>query len=159
VKRFLSAVAAAALGLGLLTACGDDNGGGSGSAGSGDYCKDLEKAQKELNSVQGGDVSSLEETVDRVHQLRDEAPDEIKDDWDRLSDAFDKIVAAFDKAGIDEDDIAAIQSGQIPDGVDQAALTEAYSEIAKLGEDEELTASVAAIRKHAKDECGVNLED
>ena len=158
MKRFLSAVAAAALGLGLLTACGDDT-DGAGTAGSGDYCKDLKSAQKELNSVQGGDVSSLEETVDRIHQLRDEAPDEIQDDWERLSGAFDKIVAAFKKAGIDEEDIAAIQSGQIPDGVDQAALTEAYSEIAKLGEDQALQDSVEAIRKHAKDECGVVLED
>jgi hypothetical protein len=155
VKRILSAVAAAALGLGLLTACGDDDGGGS--AGSGDYCDDLKAAKKNIDSLQGGDLASFEKTVDEVHKLRDEAPDEIKDDWKILSDAFDQIVAAFEKAGLDEDDIAGLQSGEIPDGVDMAALQQAMSEIQAL-ESDELTKATEEIQKHAKDECGIDLE-
>ena len=158
VKRILSAVAAAALGLGLLAACGDDDGGGN-AGGSGDYCKDLKTAKKNIDSIQDGDLTSFSKTVDAIHDLRDEAPDEIEEDWKILSDAFDKIVDAFEKAGLDDEDIAAIQSGQIPDGVDQAALTEAYAEIGKLADDKRLTQATEAIQKHAKDECGIDLEN
>ena len=154
MKRILSAVAAAALGLGLLTACGGDN--GSGSAG-GDYCDDLKAAKKNIDSIQGGDLASFDKTVDEIHKLRDEAPKDIKDDWKILSDAFDKIVEAFDKAGLTEEDIAGLQSGQIPDGVDMAALQQAMTEIQGLDSDE-LTKATEAISKHAKDECGVDLE-
>ena len=96
MKRILSAVAAAALGLGLLTACGDDGGGSAG----GDYCDDLKAAKKELDSIGDGDFSKLQEATDRMHDLADEAPDEIQDDWEVLVDGIDKLIAALDKAGL-----------------------------------------------------------
>jgi hypothetical protein len=154
VKRILSAAAVAALGLSLLTACGGDDGD---SADSGDYCDDLKTAKKNLDSIEGGDLSSLEETSDQIHKLRDEAPDDIKDDWEVLSDGFDKIIAAFKKAGLDEDDIANLQSGQLPDDVDMDALQKAMTEIEELS-GEEFTKAGDNISKHAKDECGVDLE-
>ena len=45
VKRILSAAAAVALGLALLTACGDD-GGSKASGSGGDYCSDLKDAKR-----------------------------------------------------------------------------------------------------------------
>ncbi len=133
MKRILSLAAAAALGLSLLTACGDD---GGGSSGSGDYCDDLKAAKKKLDTIKGGDLSTLSETADDIHKLRDEAPDEIKDDWEILSDGFDKIIAAFEKAGLTDEDVAALQSGQLPDDVDMAALQAAMTEIQDLGGEE-----------------------
>ena len=85
VKRILSAAAAAALGLCLLTACGDDGGDKAGGSG-GDYCSDLKDAKKEVDALKGGDFSDLEKTTDAMNKLADEAPDEIKDDWEILVD-------------------------------------------------------------------------
>jgi hypothetical protein len=155
VKRILTAVAAAALGLGMLTACGDDDGGGS--AGSGDYCADLKAAKKEVDALKGGDFSSLEKTTDKMHQLADEAPEEIEDDWEILVAGVDKVVDLLKKAGLTDEDMANLQSGQIPDGVDMTALQELMTELNKLDTDEFQAAS-DHINKHAKDECGVDLQ-
>ena len=157
MNRILSSAAVAALGLSLFTACGDDDGGGSASDGGGDYCSDLKAAQKKIGSLGAGDLSSLSEAADQVHELRDEAPDEIEDDWKVLSDGFDKILAAFEKAGLTEEDIAKLQSGQMPTDVDMEAISEAMKEFEELGE-EEFTKAGDAIRTHAKDECGIELK-
>jgi hypothetical protein len=156
VKRILSAVATAALGLSLLTACGDD-GGDKASGSGGDYCSDLKAAKKEVDAVKGGDFSDLEKTTDAMHKLAGEAPDEIKDDWETLVAGIDKLVAALKKAGLDDDDMATLQSGQIPDGVDMAALQSLMTEIQSLDTDEFQKAG-DNINKHAKDECDVDLQ-
>jgi hypothetical protein len=157
VNRILSAAAVAALGLSLLTACGDDSGGGKAGGDGDDYCKDLKSAKKSLDSIEGGNLSGLSDAADEIHKLRDEAPDEIEDDWKVLSDGFDKILAAFDKAGLTDEDIANLQSGQLPDDVDMAALQSAMAEIQDLG-GEQFTKAGDAIAKHAKDECGIDLK-
>jgi hypothetical protein len=157
VKRILSAAAAAALGLCLLTACGDDGGSGKAGGSSGDYCNDLKDAKKEVDALKGGDFSDLQKTTDAMHKLADEAPDEIEDDWDILVKGVDKLVDALHKAGLDDADMATLQSGQIPDGVDTAALTGLLSEIKAL-DTEEFSNAGDSINKHAKDECGVDLQ-
>jgi hypothetical protein len=156
VKRILSAAATVALGLTLFTACGDDDGGGSASGG-GDYCKDLKSAKKSLDTIEGGDLGSLSDTADQIHKLRDEAPDEIEKDWTVLSDGLDKILDAFEKAGLSEEDIEKLQSGQMPEDVDMAELQSAMTEIQDLG-GEEFTKAGDAIAKHAKDECDIDLD-
>ena len=154
MKRILSAVAAAALGLSLLTACGDN---GDSKAGGGDYCNDLKSAKKEVDALKGGDLKDIQKTVDTMHQLADEAPSEIKDDWKTLVDGVDKLVAALKKAGLDDADMATLQSGQIPDGVDMSALQELMTEIQALNTDAFQKAG-DNINKHAKDKCGVDLQ-
>jgi hypothetical protein len=156
VKRILSAVAAAALGLSLLTACGDDGGDEAGDS-SGDYCNDLKDAKKEVDALKDGDFSDLQKTTDAMNKLADEAPDEIKDDWEILVDGVQKLIDALKKAGLDDDDMATLQSGQIPDGVDMAALQSLMTEIEALDTEEFQTAG-DNINKHAKDECGVDLQ-
>ena len=154
MKRILSAAAAAALGLCLLTACGD---GGDKAGGSGDYCSDLKDAKKEVDALKSGDFSDLEKTTDAMKRLSDEAPDEIQDDWKVLVDGVQKLVDALKKAGVDDEDMATLQNGQIPEGVDMAALQSLMAEIQALDTDEFQTAG-ENINKHAKDECGVDLQ-
>jgi hypothetical protein len=154
VKRILATVAAVVLGLGLLTACGDDDGG---SAGGGDYCADLKAAKKEVDALKGGDFSSLEKTTDTMHQLADEAPDAIKEDWDTLVSGVDKVVDLLKKAGLTDEDMANLQNGQIPDGVDMTALQDVMTQLQEI-DTEEFQAASDHINQHAKDECGVDLE-
>ena len=155
MKRILSAAAAAALGLCLLTACGDDSGDKAG--GSGDYCSDLKDAKKEVDALKGGDFSSLEKTTDTMHELADEAPDAIKEDWDTLVSGVDKVVDLLKKAGLTDEDMANLQNGQIPDGVDMTALQEVMTQLQAI-DTEEFQAASDRINKHAKDECGVDLQ-
>jgi len=155
VNRILSAVAAAALGLCLLTACGDDDGGKA--SGGKDYCSDLKAAKKEVDALKGGDFSSLKTTTDAIHKLSAEAPDSIKDDWEALEEGFDKVVAALKKAGLDDQDMATLQSGQIPDGVDMEALQGLMTEL-KSVTNEKFQAAFDHINEHAKDKCGVDLQ-
>ncbi len=155
MKRILSAAAAAALGLCLLTACGDDD--GAKASGSGDYCKDLKTTKKQVDALNDGDFSDLKKTTDAMHELADEAPDEIADDWDTLLKGIDKLVAALKEAGLDDADMASLQSGQIPDGVDMDALQGLMEEIQGLSTPEFEKAG-DAINKHAKDECDVDLQ-
>lgn len=154
MKRILSAVAAAALGLCLLTACGDDNGD---KASGGDYCNDLKSAKKDVDALKGGDLKDIEKTVDTMHKLADEAPDDIKDDWKTLVDGVDKLVAALKKAGLDDKDMATLQSGQIPDGVDMSALQNLMTEIQAL-DTSAFQKAGDNFNKHAKDKCGVDLQ-
>ena len=156
MKRILSAVAAGALGLCLLTACGDDDGGKASGSG-GDYCSDLKSAKKEVDALKGGDFSDLQKTTDAMHKLADEAPDEIADDWKTLVDGVDKLVKALKDAGLDDDDMATLQSGQIPDGVDMEALQGLMTEINEL-ENGDFEKASDNINKHAKDECNVDLQ-
>jgi hypothetical protein len=155
VKRIFSAVAVAALGLCLLTACGDDGGKAGGS--SGDYCSDLKAAVKEVDALKGGDFSDLEKTTDTMNELADEAPDEIKDDWEILVKGVEKLVDALKKAGLDDDDMATLQSGEVPDDVDMTALQSLMTEIQAL-DTPEFQEAGDNINKHAKDECGVDLQ-
>ena len=156
MKRILSAAAAAALGLCLLTACGDDDDGKAGDS-SGDYCSDLKSTKAEVDALKDGDFSELEKTTDAMHRLADEAPDEIKDAWETLTTGVDKLVEALKKAGLDDDDMATLQTGQIPDGVDIVALQSLMEEL-KAVTNEGFQAALDNINKHAKDECKVDLE-
>lgn len=154
MKRILTAAAVVALGLGGLTACG---GGGSDSASSDSYCSDLKSTKKSLDTIEGGDLSDLSSTADQIHKLRDEAPSAIEGDWKTLSDGFDKILSAFQKAGLSDADIANLQDGKLPDGVDMTALQDAMTEIQDLGGDD-FTKAGDEISKHAKSECKLDLE-
>ena len=149
--RTLAVIAALPL---LLTACGGDSGD---KASGGDYCNDLKSAKKEVDALKGGDLKDIQKTVDTMHELADEAPDEIQDDWKTLVDGVDKLVAALKKAGLDDEDMATLQSGQMPEGVDMNALNELMTEIQALNTNEFQKAG-DNINKHAKDECGVDLD-
>ena len=156
VKRILSMVAVAALGLCLLTACGGDK-GDKASGGSDNYCADLKAAKKEVDALKGGDFSDLQKTTDAMKKLAGEAPDEIKDDWTTLLDGFEKLVAALKKAGLSDADMSTLQSGQIPDGVDMTALNGLIDEIKAL-DTPEFQKAGDNINKHAKDKCGIDLQ-
>jgi hypothetical protein len=152
VRRILGGVAAAALGLALLTACGDDADG----AGSGEYCKDLEAARTALDSIRNGDFGSLGEASGRTHDLAGEAPEELEDDWKIVVDGVDRIVAAIEDAGLSEGDLAGLESGRVPDGVDMDALHDLEAELQAL-RTPKFQKATEDIGNHAKDECGVDL--
>jgi hypothetical protein len=150
VKRLTSMLTATVFAASLLSGCG--NGGGSTDS----YCDTLESTQKNFEDFESSDFSSFDEFTDKVEELADEAPDEIKDDWKVLADAFKAFVDALEKAGLEPEDLEGLASGELPEGVDMEALTEAMSEAQALG-GEEFQQATENIEKHAKDECDIDL--
>ena len=116
----------------------------------------LEDTEKDFDDFEAADFSNFDEFTDRVEDLADDAPDEVKDDWEVLADAFDGFVDALDEAGLKPADLEGLASGDIPEDVDMEALTEAMTEAQALG-GEEFQKATENIEKHAKDECNIDL--
>jgi hypothetical protein len=148
------------LGSGLVTGCGSDDDGGGGNAG-GDYCKTLKSAASNVRSftAKGAtpDFAKIQDFLDTAHDLADEAPSEVKDDWTVVLGAMDSLTSALEEAGIKLEDFGdIIATGQLPEGVDPAKLTALTGKLQAIG-NEKVTKAGEAISKHAKDDCDVDL--
>ena len=144
------ALASAALLAATLAGCGGGDGPDS------EYCKDLKSASTQFDSLSSNDVSKLDEAFKTFHTLADEAPSDVKDDWDTLDKGITSVEKALDKAGLKFSDFAALQEGKMPEGVDVAKLQGLATEFQKL-DSAEFDKASKAIEKHAKDVCKVNL--
>jgi hypothetical protein len=149
------ALASAVLLAGTLAACGGGD-GGSGGEGS-DYCKDLKKASKTFDDLSAGDdLGSLDDAFKTFHKLADEAPSDIDEDWKKLDGAITTVEKALKDAGLTFDDLAKIQQGQVPEGVDTSKLQGLASEMSKLSSSD-FTKASKSIETHAKKVCKVDL--
>lgn len=145
------ALASAALMAATLAGCG----GGDDGPDS-EYCKDLKAASTEFDSLSSSDVSKLDEAFKTFHELADESPAEIKDDWTTLDKGITDVETALKDAGLKFSDFAELQEGKMPEGVDVEKLQGLATEFQKL-DSAEFDKSSKAIEKHAKDVCKVNL--
>ena len=143
----LALAGAALVAATTLSACG-----GSSSA----YCDDLKSASKEYKSLESSDLSTIDEAFKTFHKLADEAPSDVESDWKTLDEGITTIEKALDEAGLEFADLAKIQSGELPEGVDMEKVQGLASEFSKLSSDE-FTKASENIEKHAKDECDVDL--
>ena len=148
------------LGSGLVTGCGSSDDDGGSASGDG-YCAQLKSAASSIRSFTADDAtpdfSKFADFINKAHELAKDAPSDVEDDWKVMIGAMDKLTAALDDAGIKLEDFGAIvTSGQLPEGVDPAKLTELTGKIQELGGDE-VNKAGDAISKHAKDECKVDL--
>lgn len=148
MRKTLAALAPLTLVAGLLTGCG----GSDNSA----YCDDLKADKAQFESMSGGDISQLGDAFDKMHELAAEAPDEVKDEWKTVDDALTSIEDALKAAGMSVDDLAAMQSGQLPEGVDMAKLQELTPKLQAIS-GTEMAKATEAIDKNAQDVCGVTL--
>ncbi len=155
MKRGLTLVAAVTLTAGLLAGCGGDDGGSGGGDADG-YCDTIEQADKDISSLEGGDLEGLDKAIDAIHEIADDAPDDVAGDWDVLDQAVTDLEAALEEAGVELSDLEGIANGEIPEGFDPAKLATLSEDLSKIGSQEVQDAS-DNIAKHAKDECGVDL--
>ncbi len=145
------AFASAALLAATLAGCG-----GSDDGPDSDYCKDLQSASTQFDSLSSNDVSQLDDAFKSFHKLAGEAPEDVKDDWTTLDKGITAVEKALKDAGLKFSDFAELQEGKMPEGVDVEELQNLATEFQKLNSTEFDKAS-KAIEKHAKDECKVNL--
>lgn len=152
-------VAVAALLLGSVAACGDDGGGGDGGGGGADaasYCDDLKDAQEQFKSLAGPDAdpAQIDDAFSTLQSLGDEAPEEVAGDWKVMTEGLDQVEQALDEAGVSLEDM---QSGDALNELDPAAAQKLAQEFSNL-DSQEFSDAQEAISKHAKDECGVDLD-
>ena len=149
----ISATFAGALLLGgVVAGCA---GGGAGSETKA-YCNDIKKADKNFSALDGGDFSKLDQAFAAFHKLAAESPSKIKADWTVLEGAVTTMEKGFKDAGIKFSDLAELQKGKTPAGVDVSKLSKLSTSMDKFGDAKFKTAS-DNIAKHAKDECKVNI--
>ena len=153
-------LAGLALAAGVLTGCG---GGGSDDTAATDtetYCTELEASKEYFQAFSGGtdaDASDFGTAIEKFHTLADAAPEDIAPSWDVLDGALSELERALAEAGITTDDLASLQQGEIPKGVDMAKLTKLAPKVQAL-DSPELKEAGKEIRTHAEDECGVTLD-
>lgn len=133
---------------GSLTACGGD--------GSEEYCKDLKAASTQFKSLNSGDVEAIDKAFKTFHQLADEAPSDIEDEWKTYDGAIKGLEDALKAAKLTLADLPTLRTDNLPEGVDEAKLKDLVEAVGQLREPE-FTAASDAITDHATDECKVDL--
>ncbi len=165
------AAAASAVLLALLAGCGDDSDGGGSEAGDtastestspesalDDYCALLDDTRGEFENFGGAAAfDRLGELQAALEDVAAVAPDEIADDWDVLLAGFEEVEATLDEVGITPQQLEELQQGQLPEGVDPDELRAAFTELE--ANTQEVQPANDAISAHAKDECGITLEE
>ena len=124
------------------------------------YCGTLKADQKRLATLSGRTAEpgrqgsrALDQTLGLLTELRDEAPDDIHDDWVRLVEAFDGLRQAIRSSGAAPGDFA---GGKRPDGVTGGQLRAVQQAAAELQALPVKQASTS-IEQHAQDVCKVDL--
>ena len=150
MKHTLVLAAAATLMAGVLTGYGA--GGGDTEA----YCDNLDQAKTDIEALSAQDIGKFDQAFKTIHEVADDAPDEVQDDWKVLDDALTEIETALEDAGLELSDLGDLQSGQLPEGVDESKLLELGEKVQSIASDEVEQAG-DNIQKHAKDECDIDL--
>jgi hypothetical protein len=132
--------------LPLLAGCGGDP--------QDAYCDAVQDHQQELSDLVGsGKPDALIRALDVFRQLRDDAPDDITDEWQQLIGRIEALQGALDDAGVDP---ATYDRDDPPAGVtaDQRAAIDAAAE--QLGSGTTLRA-LQDLDQQARDVCGTPL--
>lgn len=140
------AIAGAAVVALTLTGCGNE---------SAAYCEELESAQTQFESLSGSDPSQLEEAFNTIHDLADEAPEEVAEEWAQIDEAIVEIEQAFEAAGLEVSELEQLQGGEIPEGVDAEALQEIPATLQAFGT--QFSEASEPIQEHAASECDIEL--
>ncbi len=142
-------VAVATLFSTTLTGCG---GGGGGDAG--DYCDTLKDSESNFEDLaSAGNFDGFDEALDKMHELADDAPDEIKGDWEVFDKAFTDLEQALEDADMTMSDLEGMSDPSAVDPEKLAGLMEAAAPLSS----EEFATAAENIEKHAKDECGIDF--
>jgi hypothetical protein len=157
--RLIGAVALS-LAATVLSACGSSGSSGSSTSGaSGNYCDELKADKTFFASLNGTnpDLSKLDEVFQRMHTLAADAPSDVASDWKTLDTAITTIENALKAAGLKPSDLASLQNGQVPPGVDPSKLQALAPKLQAL-DGQAVGDAADRIAKNAKDTCGVDLQ-
>ena len=119
------------------------------------YCDAVEDHQQELGEVLGdGSPDALLKALPIFEDLRDQAPEDIRDEWKTVIGALEGLQQALDDAGVDP---ATYDRDHPPDGLSQADKDAIDVAASRLTSEETVTA-FSAVDQQAKDVCGTPLQ-
>ena len=149
-SRLPALAVAVVLAASTLTACGGDH----------SYCSTLredkprlEELAKRTGEKGATGTAALGDTVTTLRGLRDDAPDDLADEWDTLVGALEGLRDAVEESGADASDFA---GGRRPAGV----TTGQYDAVVRAARELSSTRvqqAGASIEQHAQDVCKVDL--
>ena len=127
---------------------------GLGGCGSDDYCGAVKDHQAELTDVTAsGSPAALLEALPILRDLHDQAPDDIRDDWDTLLGPLEDLDDALRAAGVDP---ATYDAKKVPESVTIARRTRIEEAAAALAQPEVVQA-FDGVQQQAKDVCHTPL--
>jgi hypothetical protein len=143
-----------ALATTTLAACGSHG----TAAASDDYCQELTTDKTFFQALDGSkpDLTRLDDMFRRMHSLAAAAPAGVASDWKTLDRAVSTIEGALAEAGLKPDDLAEIQKGQIPEGVDLDQIAALGPKMKALS-GPEVNDAADHIAADAKSGCGIDL--
>ena len=119
-----------------------------------DYCEEVADQQVELTEEMAAEgPDTLLRARPLLRELADDAPRDIRDEWDRLLDALDGLAEALEAAGVDA---STYDARRPPEGVTE----EQQQDIARAADELATPETVAAwegVKQHAKDVCKTPL--
>lgn len=157
--RIVTTTAAAAV-LALAAATFGACGSRDTADASGSYCQQLKTDKAYFLSLDSDqpDLTRLDQVFTRMHALAAAAPKEVAADWKTLDTAVTTVESALHDAGLKPDDLAALQEGQVPDGVDVDKLAGLGPKMKALS-GSEVNDAADRIAADAESACGVTLTD
>lgn len=119
-----------------------------------DYCEAVAAERDAFTGLaESPDRDGVRQTLDALERLREEAPDELRDEYDTLVNAFAALDDALTETGLDLDDLSAEEP---PEGVDRAD----YDRVAGTAADlvsARVRDAAGGVEQHAADVCGVDF--
>jgi hypothetical protein len=120
------------------------------------YCAALEEEKQTLQEL--GDAGfeatgTVARTTDVFERLADEAPDDLRDEWDALTGAWQGLERALADAGADE---TMFEAGERPEGM-SAEDYDRISQAAVQLRSTRVVEAASGIEQHSIDVCKVDL--
>jgi hypothetical protein len=132
--------------LASLAGCGGDS--------QEDYCTALEERRTKIaEMVDSGSPAVLLDNLPMLRDLGEQAPEDLRDEWQTYLDALGGLDEALDEAGVKASEF---KDGKPPAGLSEAerkAIADAAGQVAA----EETVQAGAGIEQQARDVCKINL--
>ncbi len=120
------------------------------------YCSALEEEQQTLAELgEGGfdESGTVARTTDVFQRLAEEAPEDLRDEWDTLTGAWQGLERALEAAGAEE---SMFENGERPEGM-SAEDYDRISQAAVQLRSTRVVEAASGVEQHAQDVCGVDL--
>lgn len=119
-----------------------------------DYCETIRDHRVELNEmVDAGEEYGLITHLPMLREIADEAPDDIRDEWQTFLAAVENLAATLDELGHAPEDFA---DGRTPEGLSAADKAQLKAAADRLTS-QDTVAATGGIDQQVRDVCKVNL--
>jgi hypothetical protein len=160
MNKPLGLAAAMVLALQVAACSGSDDDANSGS-GDDIYCDKVEEAKSSLEALELSTSSQedWDQAGSMLDDIADDAPSDIKGDWENIAGYFDDFQAALDDVGLSIEDLSAAQGGEPPEGVSVEDLQALQPKLTKIVRDWSLEESLSNVASDAQERCGIALDE